>query len=117
MYLIGFFFNYFTLSIMYGIEYVQMYYWLVTRKLSWNESVKWATFFHVFQEHFFDEYAMEGVSAEDNEIYLEFVPENLVKALKTAQMAKWVKIKLTKKHAPCITVEVDLVSSDWSLNE
>ncbi|WAR04963.1 HUS1-like protein, partial [Mya arenaria] len=60
------------------------------------------------QGHFFDEYAMEGVSAEDNEIYLEMSPENLVKALKTAQVAKWVKIKLTKKHAPCLTVEVDL---------
>ena len=52
---------------------------------------------------------MEGVSADDNEIYLELGPENLVKALKTAQMAKTVKIKLTKKHAPCLTVEVDLV--------
>ncbi|XP_060601141.1 checkpoint protein HUS1-like [Ruditapes philippinarum] len=60
------------------------------------------------QGHFFDEYAMEGVSAEANEIYLEMSPENLVKALKTAQMAKWVKVKLTKKHAPCLTVEVDL---------
>ncbi|KAL4229387.1 DNA damage checkpoint control protein [Mactra antiquata] len=60
------------------------------------------------QGHFFDEYAMEGVSPEANEIYLELAPENLVKALKTAQIAKWVKIKLTKKHTPCITVEVDL---------
>ncbi|KAL3871154.1 hypothetical protein ACJMK2_039171 [Sinanodonta woodiana] len=60
------------------------------------------------QGHFFDEYAMDGVSAEDNEIYLEVVPENLIKALRTAQAAKWIKIKLTKKHAPCLTVEVDL---------
>lgn len=59
---------------------------------------------------------MEGVSADDNEIYLEMAPENLVKALKTAQMAKWVKIKLTKKHAPCITVEVDLVGSQNSVH-
>lgn len=60
------------------------------------------------QGHFFDEFAMEGVSAEANEIYLEMAPENLVKALRTGQMAKWIKIKLTKKHTPCITVEVDL---------
>lgn len=60
------------------------------------------------QGHFFDEYAMEGVSEEDNEIYLELSPENLMKALKTTQSAKWVKIKLTKKHSPCLTVEVDL---------
>ncbi|KAJ8311186.1 hypothetical protein KUTeg_011263, partial [Tegillarca granosa] len=58
--------------------------------------------------HFFDEYAMEGVSNDDNEIYLELAPENLVKALKTAQAAKWIKIKLTKKHGPCLTVDVDL---------
>ncbi|XP_041373139.1 checkpoint protein HUS1-like isoform X2 [Gigantopelta aegis] len=60
------------------------------------------------QAHFFDEYAMEGVSAEFNEIFLEFIPENLLRAMKTAQNAKWVKIKLTKKHSPCLTVEVDL---------
>ncbi|XP_060079892.1 checkpoint protein HUS1-like [Ylistrum balloti] len=60
------------------------------------------------QGHFFDEYAMEGVSEEDNEIFLELAPENLMKALKTAQSAKWLKIKLTKKHTPCLTVEVDL---------
>lgn len=60
------------------------------------------------QGHFFDEYAMEGVSEEDNEIFLELAPENLLKALKTAQSAKWLKIKLTKKHTPCLTVEVDL---------
>ena len=64
----------------------------------------------LFQGHFFDEYAMEGVSEEANEIYLELAPENLVKALKTAQSAKWIKIKLAKKHTPCLTVEVDLVS-------
>ena len=52
---------------------------------------------------------MEGVSQEDNEIYLELIPENFLRALKTAQNAKWVKIKLTKKHSPCLTVEVELV--------
>lgn len=54
---------------------------------------------------------MEGVSKEANEIYLEVAPENIVKALKTAQNAKWIKIKLTKKHVPCLTFEVDLVGS------
>ena len=68
----------------------------------------------LFQGHFFDEYAMEGVSEEANEIYLEMAPENLVKALKTAQSAKWIKIKLAKKHTPCLTVEVDLVSGSLS---
>lgn len=53
---------------------------------------------------------MEGVSAEQNEIYLEMVPENISRALKTAQNAKAVKIKLTNKHCPCLTVAVELVS-------
>ncbi|XP_074755912.1 checkpoint protein HUS1 isoform X2 [Athene noctua] len=53
---------------------------------------------------------MEGVAAEHNEIYLELVPENLSRALKTAQSAKAVKIKLTNKHCPCLRVAVELPS-------
>ncbi|KAG1661335.1 Checkpoint protein HUS1 [Nymphon striatum] len=62
------------------------------------------------QGNYFNEYNMEGVSSDDNEIYLEFIPENLAKALKVAQNAKSLKIKLTKKHAPCLTVEIELPS-------
>uniref|UniRef100_A0A8C8R567 Checkpoint protein n=1 Tax=Pelusios castaneus TaxID=367368 RepID=A0A8C8R567_9SAUR len=60
------------------------------------------------QGNFFDEFQMEGVAAEHNEIYLEMTPENLSRALKTAQNAKTVKIKLTNKHGPCLTVAVEL---------
>nr|CAG4651558.1 EOG090X0TJE [Simocephalus serrulatus]SVE94683.1 EOG090X0TJE [Simocephalus serrulatus] len=64
--------------------------------------------------HFFSEFAMEGLSAADNEIYLEFVAENFVKtlsALKVSSTAKSVKIKLTKKlSSPCLTFEIDLPS-------
>jgi HUS1 checkpoint protein len=53
---------------------------------------------------------MEGVSVtEANEIYLELVPDNLVRCLRCAQNAKSIKIKLTKKHSPCLTFEVELV--------
>ncbi|MBN3305010.1 checkpoint protein HUS1 [Amia ocellicauda] len=62
------------------------------------------------QGNFFDEFQLEGVSAEANEIYLELVPENLFRALKTAYNARSLKIKLTKKHCPCITVAVELPS-------
>ncbi|XP_029445694.1 checkpoint protein HUS1 isoform X5 [Rhinatrema bivittatum] len=62
------------------------------------------------QGNFFDEFQMEGVSTEHNDIYLEVTPENLSRALKTAQNAKAVKIKLTKKHCPCLTVAVELPS-------
>lgn len=57
---------------------------------------------------------MEGVSQEDNEIYLEMYPDLVLRSLKTAQSAKWVKIKLTKKHTPCLTIEVDLVRNSRS---
>uniref|UniRef100_A0A673AMQ2 Checkpoint protein n=1 Tax=Sphaeramia orbicularis TaxID=375764 RepID=A0A673AMQ2_9TELE len=60
------------------------------------------------QVNFFDEYQMEGVSSEDNEICLEVTPENLSRALKTVQNAKAVKVKLTKKHCPCLTVAAEL---------
>lgn len=53
---------------------------------------------------------MEGVAVECNEIYLELAPENLSRALKTAQNAKAVKVKLTNKYCPCLTVAVELVS-------
>lgn len=53
---------------------------------------------------------MEGVSAEQNEIYLEVVPDNLLKALKSAQSAKSIKIKLTKKHGASLTFEIELVT-------
>ncbi|XP_075777813.1 checkpoint protein HUS1 isoform X2 [Pelodiscus sinensis] len=62
------------------------------------------------QGNFFDEFQMEGVAAEYNEIYLELTPENLSRALKTAQNAKTVKIKLTNKHCPCLTLAVELPS-------
>ncbi|XP_010706521.1 checkpoint protein HUS1 [Meleagris gallopavo] len=62
------------------------------------------------QGNFFDEYQMEGVAVDHNEIYLELMPENLSRALKTAQSAKAVKIKLTNKHSPCLRVAVELPS-------
>lgn len=62
------------------------------------------------QGNFFDEYQMEGVAVECNEIYLELAPENLSRALKTAQNAKAVKVKLTNKYCPCLTVAVELPS-------
>ena len=54
---------------------------------------------------------MQGMSAEANEIYLELCPENLLRALKTAQAARWIKLKLTNKHTPCLTLEVELVEN------
>jgi len=62
----------------------------------------------VFQASIFDEYRIEGVD-ETNNIYLEMVPDNLSRAMKSAANAQTVKIKLTKKHTPCLTFEISLV--------
>lgn len=58
----------------------------------------------------FSEYNMEGMAEDANEIYMEVTPDDLVRALKTAQAAKSVKIKLTKKFSPCLSFEVELPS-------
>ncbi|XP_056376220.1 checkpoint protein HUS1 isoform X3 [Hyla sarda] len=82
-------------------------YFILTDKVANGGVSMWC---ELCQTNFFDEYQMEGVSAEQNEIYLELAPENLSRALKTAQNAKAVKIKLTNKHCPCLTVAVELPS-------
>ena len=40
------------------------------------------------------------------------MPENLTRAMKSAASAQAVKIKLAKKHTPCLTFEITLVSSN-----
>ncbi|XP_040209257.1 checkpoint protein HUS1 [Rana temporaria] len=82
-------------------------YFILTDKVANGGVSMWC---ELCQANFFDEFQMEGVSQEQNEIYLELVPENVSRALKTAQNAKAVKIKLTNKHCPCLTVAVELPS-------
>jgi len=62
------------------------------------------------QENFFDLYQMEGMTKKQNEIYLEIVAENICRALKSANNAKCLKVKLTKKQVPCLTFEIELPS-------
>jgi len=62
------------------------------------------------QAHFFSEYNLDGLSDEFNEIYLEVMPDTLVRCLKSAQNAKSVKIKLTKRHTACLTFEIELAT-------
>nr|KAF6469584.1 HUS1 checkpoint clamp component [Molossus molossus] len=47
---------------------------------------------------------------ENNEIYVELTTENLSRALRTAQNARALKVKLTNRHFPCLTVSIELVS-------
>ncbi|KAG8442700.1 hypothetical protein GDO86_011481 [Hymenochirus boettgeri] len=82
-------------------------YFIITDKVANGGVSMWC---ELSQGNFFDMYQMEGVCAEQNEIFLELVPENFSRALKTAQNAKSVKIKLTNKHCPCLTLAVELPS-------
>ncbi|KRX55503.1 Checkpoint protein HUS1 [Trichinella sp. T9] len=59
-------------------------------------------------ESFFTEFRMEGWSADNNEIYLQLSTELLLQALKTGTLAKSVKIRLTKKVIPYLTLEIKL---------
>uniref|UniRef100_A0A0C9RUG7 Checkpoint protein n=1 Tax=Amblyomma americanum TaxID=6943 RepID=A0A0C9RUG7_AMBAM len=62
------------------------------------------------QDTLFQEYNMQGVSEEFNEIYLDVVADHIVKALKSAAAAKSLKVKLTKKQTPCLSFEIELPS-------
>lgn len=62
------------------------------------------------QENFFDEFQMEGVSPEENQICLEVAPESLSRALRTVQNSRALKVKLTRKHCPCLTFSAELPS-------
>ena len=68
------------------------------------------------QESYFNEYNIEGVSNEHNEIMMEIVPDKLSKTLvslkSTTAPARSVKVKLTKKNVPCLTFEVELPGND-----
>ncbi|XP_076684723.1 hus1-like checkpoint clamp component [Andrena cerasifolii] len=71
-------------------------------------SMVWA---ELNQSHFFSEYVMNGVTEEQNEIYLELDATMLARSLGSLRMtAKSVKIKLTNKRQPCLTLEIELPS-------
>lgn len=60
---------------------------------------------------FFDDYIMDGLSALANEIYIEIMFEELVRALKPAQAARLLKLRLIKKHnSPCLSIDTEVVS-------
>lgn len=61
------------------------------------------------QADFFDDYRIEGKD-ESNQIYIEVINENLLRALRSGQNAQSIKIKLTKKQTPCLSFEVSLPS-------
>ncbi|XP_076429238.1 checkpoint protein HUS1B [Peromyscus maniculatus bairdii] len=58
----------------------------------------------------FRHFCMEGVSEEFNEIYLELKSEHLARAVRNAGSASSLKLQLTNKRRPCLTVVVELAS-------
>ena len=64
----------------------------------------------------FDFYVSEGKSEEESIIMLEVQPESLLRTLKSSPNVKMVRIKLTKRQSPCLTIELDLHSMSSKLN-
>ncbi|XP_063834167.1 checkpoint protein HUS1 isoform X1 [Ostrinia nubilalis] len=60
---------------------------------------------------FFSEYQMVGLDDEHKDIYLGFAAANLARSLVTLKSAKTLKMKLTKKQCPCLTLEIEMPSS------
>ncbi|CAF0717422.1 unnamed protein product [Adineta steineri] len=64
---------------------------------------------------FFDDYIMDGLSPLANEIYIEIMFEELVRALKPAQAARLLKLRLIKKHNnPCLSIDTEVISSSMT---
>lgn len=57
----------------------------------------------------FSTFAMEGVDQKNNEIWLNFYPEQIATALNTFKnFVKVIKIKLTKKQFPCLSIDIEM---------
>jgi HUS1 checkpoint protein len=62
---------------------------------------------------YFKEYNVVGVNEEYNEIYLEFSTALLARSVSPLkQSVKSLKIKLTNKDSPCLTLEMELASGN-----
>ncbi|KAJ8962556.1 hypothetical protein NQ318_000949 [Aromia moschata] len=62
---------------------------------------------------YFKEYNLVGVNEQYNEIYLEFSTVLLARSLSVLkQNVKSVKIKLTNKDTPCLTIEIELMAGE-----
>jgi len=59
---------------------------------------------------------ISGKSAEEDFILLEIQPECLLQTLKSSPNVKMVRIKLTRRQTPCLTVELDLHSLTLKVN-
>ncbi|XP_061384691.1 checkpoint protein HUS1 [Danaus plexippus] len=65
----------------------------------------------ISQSNFFSEYQMIGIDEDHKDIYLGVVSASFAKSLVTLKTAKMLKIKLTKKQCPCLTLDIEMPSS------
>ncbi|XP_049881089.1 checkpoint protein HUS1 [Pectinophora gossypiella] len=63
------------------------------------------------QAMYFSEYQMVGLDEGHKDIYLGFSSVNLARSLVTLKSAKSLKMKLTKKQCPCLTLEIEIPST------
>jgi len=76
-----------------------------------NTAVGPSVWAEIDQEAYFNQYNIDGVSKDQNEIYLEFVPDKLAKILNTLKtgQVRSMKMKLAKRHeVPCLCFDLEL---------
>ncbi|XP_021946466.1 checkpoint protein HUS1 [Folsomia candida] len=67
---------------------------------------------------YFSEFKMIGISQEENEIYMELGADAFASSLSTLKLAQdgvCLKMKLTKKVVPCLTLEIGELGNNISL--
>lgn len=81
-----------------------------------RRTVLWAV---LEQNGFFEHYDMTGVNALEaqNEIFLEFTISLLASIFSNVKNAKSIKMKLTNKTFPALTVEIEFPSQNHSVNQ
>lgn len=88
----------------------KLYFIISDEETALKKTMAWCI---LHSSSFFSEYNMAG-DPEKNEICLEFTPDMLVASLSSlkaaTEVAKSMKIKLTDKVSPCLTLEIDLPS-------
>uniref|UniRef100_A0A914XLR1 Proliferating cell nuclear antigen PCNA N-terminal domain-containing protein n=1 Tax=Plectus sambesii TaxID=2011161 RepID=A0A914XLR1_9BILA len=66
-----------------------------------------ALWIEIVANHIFQDFRLDGLSPEANEVVLEIAPDEVARVLRPAVLAKQIRIKLTKKdNTPHMTFEI-----------
>uniref|UniRef100_A0A2A4K3P6 Checkpoint protein n=2 Tax=Heliothis virescens TaxID=7102 RepID=A0A2A4K3P6_HELVI len=83
----------------------QMYFIVSEENSGPSPPILWC---EIPQAMFCSEYQMIGLDEEHKDIYLALSSGNLARSLVTLKTAKSLKMKLTKKQCPCLTLEIEM---------